>query len=208
MLELDKADKNSQRPETYDAMLKTTEREAKDQITKQINKYTRNGGRRYCRVSTGLSEIESVESKVETEMLSVKMHLTKMTRWNQVQQANKGDDLHAQRAEEVKVVMSARNAWMNSASSQEANDAWEKNLNVSTQDKPNDHHHRREGKLSQSEIDRMVEEAENYRDEDEPRAQQVEHRDQAHETLKNKPTELSKPARSAGEGPGAQQREW
>ena len=47
MLELDKADKNSQRPETYDAMLKTTEREAKDQITKQINKYTRNGGRRY-----------------------------------------------------------------------------------------------------------------------------------------------------------------
>ena len=82
------------------------------------------------------------------------------------------------------MVMSAHNAWMNSASSQEANDAWEKNLNVYTQDKSNDHHHRREGKLSQSEIDRMVEEAENYRDEDEPRAQQVEHRDQAHETVK------------------------
>ena len=65
------------------------------------------------------------------------------------------------------MVMSARNAWMNSASSQEANDAWEKNLNVSAQDKSNDHRHRREGKLSQSEIDRMVEEAENYREEDE-----------------------------------------
>ena len=44
---VDKADKNSQRPETYDAMRKTTEREAKDQITKQINKYARKGGRRY-----------------------------------------------------------------------------------------------------------------------------------------------------------------
>ena len=38
---VDKADKNSQSPETYDAMRKTTEREAKDQITKQINKYAR-----------------------------------------------------------------------------------------------------------------------------------------------------------------------
>ena len=183
MLELDKADKNSQHPETYDAMLKTTEseREAEDQITKQINKSTRNGRRRYCRVFTWLSGLESVESKVVTEMLSVKMNLTKMTRWNQVQQANKGDDLHAQCAEEVKVVMSARNAWMNSASSQEANDAWEKNLNVSTQDKPNDHHHRREGKLSQSEIDRMVEEAENYRDE---RPSSRNSQKQAHGTLK------------------------
>ena len=51
------------------------------------------------------------------------------------QQANKGKNLHAQRAEEVKVLMSARNA--------------------------------REGKLFQSEIDRMVQEVENYRDEDE-----------------------------------------
>ena len=48
-----------------------------------------------------------------------------------------------------------------------ADDAWEKNLDVSVQDKPNDHYHRREGKLSQSEIDRMVQEVENYRDEDE-----------------------------------------
>ena len=79
--QVDKADKNSQRLETYDAMRKTTEseREAEDQIMEQVNKYTRNGGRRYCRVFTWLSEIESVESKVETEMLSVKMHLTKMT---------------------------------------------------------------------------------------------------------------------------------
>ena len=44
---VDKADKNSRSPETYDAMRKTTEREAKDQITKQINKYARKGGRRY-----------------------------------------------------------------------------------------------------------------------------------------------------------------
>ena len=52
--QVDKADKNSQRLETYDAMRKTTEseREAEDQIIKQVNKYTRNGGRRYCRVFT------------------------------------------------------------------------------------------------------------------------------------------------------------
>ena len=50
----------------------------------QVNKYTRNGGRRYCRVFTWLSEIESVESKVEHEMLSVKMRLTKPIRWSQV----------------------------------------------------------------------------------------------------------------------------
>ena len=83
---VDKTDENSLSLETYDAMRKTTEseREAEDQIMEQVNKYTCNGGRRYCRVSTWLSEIESVESKVETEMLSVKMHLTKTTRWNQV----------------------------------------------------------------------------------------------------------------------------
>ena len=48
---------NSQRLETYDAMRKTTEseREAEDQIMEQVNKYTRNGGRRYCRVFTWLS---------------------------------------------------------------------------------------------------------------------------------------------------------
>ena len=49
---MDKADENSQCLETYDAMLKTTESEceAKDQIMVQINKYVRNGGRRYCRI--------------------------------------------------------------------------------------------------------------------------------------------------------------
>ena len=38
---MDKADENSQRLETYDAMRKTmeSEREAKDQITEQVNKY-------------------------------------------------------------------------------------------------------------------------------------------------------------------------
>ena len=88
---MDKADENSQRLETYDAMRKTTEseREAEDQIMEQVNKYTRNGGRRYCRVFTWLSEIESVESKVETEMLSVKMRLTKAICRNQVKS---GDD--------------------------------------------------------------------------------------------------------------------
>ena len=46
---VDEADKNSQCLETYYAMRKTMESEceAKDQITEQINKYARNGGRRY-----------------------------------------------------------------------------------------------------------------------------------------------------------------
>ena len=89
--QVDTADGNSQRLETYDAMRKTTqsEREAEDQIMEQVNKYTRNGGRRDCRVFTWLSDIESVESKVENEMLSVKMRLTKAIRWSQVKS---GDD--------------------------------------------------------------------------------------------------------------------
>ena len=89
--QVDKADENSQSLETYDAMRKTTEseREAEDQIMEQVNKYTRNGRRRYCRVFTWLSEIESVESKVENEMLSVRMRLTKAIRWSQVKS---GDD--------------------------------------------------------------------------------------------------------------------
>ena len=37
-----------------------------------------------------------------------------------------------------------------------------------------DHHHKREGKLSQSEIDRMVHEAENYRDDDEDDESKIE----------------------------------
>ena len=55
---LDKADKNRQRLETYDAMRKTTLREAKDQITEQTNKYARKGGRRYRQALTG-SEVRT-----------------------------------------------------------------------------------------------------------------------------------------------------
>ena len=75
---MDKADENSQCLETYDAMRKTTEseREAKDQIMVQTNKYVRNGGRRYCRILILLS-------KFGTEMLSVKMHQTQAISWNQ-----------------------------------------------------------------------------------------------------------------------------
>ena len=74
---LDKADKNSQCLETYDTMRKTmeSEREAKDQITEQINKYVR--ARRYL---TWRSKIKSVESKVENDMLSVKIRQTKTIR--------------------------------------------------------------------------------------------------------------------------------
>ena len=51
---VDKADENRLRLETYDTMRKTTEseREAEDQITEQVNKYARNGGRRYRRALT------------------------------------------------------------------------------------------------------------------------------------------------------------
>ena len=70
---VDKADENSQRLETYNAMHQTTdsEREAKDQITEHINNYARNGGRRHREPSESLSKIESVEPKVEDKMLSV-----------------------------------------------------------------------------------------------------------------------------------------
>ena len=56
---MDEADRNSQYLETYDAMRKTTEseREAKDPIMEQINKYVRNGGRRYCRILILLSTV-------------------------------------------------------------------------------------------------------------------------------------------------------
>ena len=57
---VDKADENSQSLEMYKAMRQTTgsEREAKDQITEQANKYARNEG-----------------PKVENEKLSVKMRV-------------------------------------------------------------------------------------------------------------------------------------
>ena len=78
---VDKADENSQSLETYDAMRKTTEneREAKDQTREQVNKYY------LTIVIIWISEIDpSTDMKVETEMLSVKMHLAKTTRRNQV----------------------------------------------------------------------------------------------------------------------------
>ena len=90
---MDKADENSQCLETSDdAMCKTTEseREAKDQIMVQINKYVRNGGRRCCRILILLSKFGFLEGpKVETEMLSVKMHQTEAISWNQTKS---GDD--------------------------------------------------------------------------------------------------------------------
>ena len=88
---VDEADKKSQCLETYHAKRKTmeSEREAKDQIMVQINKYTCNGGRRYQEPSE-ISKIDpSTDPKVEAEMLIVKMHQTKAIRWNQ---AKSGDD--------------------------------------------------------------------------------------------------------------------
>ena len=89
---MDKTDENSQCLETYDVMRKTTEseRETKDQIMVQINKYVRNGGRRYCRILILLSKFGFLEApKVETEMLSVKMHQTEAISCNQTKS---GDD--------------------------------------------------------------------------------------------------------------------
>ena len=86
---VDKSDENSQFLETHDAMRKTTEneREAKDQIREQVNKYARNGARRYL---IWLSKIDpSSDPKVENEMLSVKMRLAKAICWNH---AMFGDD--------------------------------------------------------------------------------------------------------------------
>ena len=75
--------------EKYDAMRKTkeSEREAKDPITGQINKYARDGGRRYPEPS-GISKIDPFTDPKD-EILSVKMHQTKAIRWNQ---AKPGDD--------------------------------------------------------------------------------------------------------------------
>ena len=115
--QVDKADENSQRLETYDAMRKTTEseREAEDQIMEQVNKYTRNGGLRYCRVFTWLSEIESVESKVENEMLSVKMHLAKTFTWNQVRS---GDDAEKLVTDDVKETLAEATQLLENVSEQ------------------------------------------------------------------------------------------
>ena len=66
---VDEADKKSQCRETYYAKRKTmeSEREAKDQIMVQINKYTCNGGRR-CQEPSEISKIDpSTDLKVEVE---------------------------------------------------------------------------------------------------------------------------------------------
>ena len=98
---VDKADENSQRLETYDVMRKTTEseREVKDQITEQANKYACNGGRRYREPSKTFSKIESVESMAENEMLSVKVHPAKTICWSQV---NCGADVEKHVSDDAK----------------------------------------------------------------------------------------------------------
>ena len=87
---VDKADENSQRLETYNAMHQTkdSEREAKEQITEHINNYARNGGRRQRKPCENLSEIEFVEPKVEDKMLSVKMRFDE----SDLLEAKFGDD--------------------------------------------------------------------------------------------------------------------
>ena len=82
---VDKADENSQSLAMYNAMRQTkeSEREAKDQITEQANKYARNGGRRHREPSESLSRIDpSSDLKVENEMLSMMVHPAKTICWN------------------------------------------------------------------------------------------------------------------------------
>ena len=78
---VDNADENSLSLEMYDAKLKTkeSEREAKDQIKEQANKYARDGGRRHREPSESLSR---TDLKVENEMLSMKVHQMKTNCWN------------------------------------------------------------------------------------------------------------------------------
>ena len=83
---VDKTDENSQRLETHDAMHQTTESdllEAKirSRSVSTITNVTEDD--RHREPSESLSEVESVEPKVEDEMLSVKMRLTKAISWNQ-----------------------------------------------------------------------------------------------------------------------------
>ena len=89
---MDEVDRNSQYLETYDAMRKTTEseREAKDPITEQINKYTRNGGRRD-------QEPSEISTEPKAEISSVKVHQTKAIRWNQNQTPDAREGASSQR---------------------------------------------------------------------------------------------------------------
>ena len=82
---VDNADENSLSLEMYDAKLKTkeSERETKDQITEQANKYARDGGRRHREPSESFSRINpSSDLKVENEMLSMMVHPMKTICWN------------------------------------------------------------------------------------------------------------------------------
>ena len=65
----------------------------------QANNSVRNGGRRCREPSESLSKTDSVESKVENEMLSVKMRLAKTIRWNQVKS---GADAEKQVSDDAK----------------------------------------------------------------------------------------------------------
>ena len=89
---MDKADENSQYLETYDAMRKTTESEceAKDPIKEQINKYTRNGGRRY-------QEPSEISTDPKAEISREKMLQTKAIRWNQNQTPDAREGASSQR---------------------------------------------------------------------------------------------------------------
>ena len=89
------------------------------------------------------------------------------------QLADECEDLHAQRVEKVRAMLSARKTWR-----QHLGDTLGR---VCPGQVHPDCQHRREGKLSQSEIDRMVQEAENYRDEDEAN----ESKDEAESGLEN-----------------------
>ena len=65
--------------------------------------------------STHVSEIESVESKVENEMLSVKMHLAKTNTWNQVRS---GDDVEKLVSDDVKETLAEATQLLENVSEQ------------------------------------------------------------------------------------------
>ena len=78
---VDNADENSLSLGMYDDKLKKkeSERETKDQITEQANKYAHNGGRRHREPSESLSR---TDLEVENEMLSRMVHPAKTNCWN------------------------------------------------------------------------------------------------------------------------------
>ena len=106
---VDQADENSQRLEMYYAMRKTTEseREAKDQIAVENNKSARNGGRRFRHKGQALTWLPKIGSEEGTE--GCMEHAPNGREESETardwvkeqcqQQADKGEDLHAQRAE-------------------------------------------------------------------------------------------------------------